>query len=104
MSTVTEDEIREFVLAELPLVTTLFRKVDLKDDAVLQELFEAEDIADMSERFFAHFSVSHDEFSLNDWYPWKPRSFFTGKNRETRKRPLTLRMFIDSALAGRWLY
>ncbi|HAV1871841.1 TPA: DUF1493 family protein [Enterobacter hormaechei subsp. steigerwaltii] len=103
MNTLTEDEVRNYILSELPLVTTLFRKVKPDDDSILQEWFEAEDIADMSESYFRRFNISRDGFCLDDYYPWRAKSFFTGRARENDKKPLTIRMFIDSAKAGRWL-
>ncbi|MCL2894999.1 DUF1493 family protein [Brenneria tiliae] len=104
MSNVVEDNVRAFVKGELPLVTTLFKKVDVDDDAVLQELHEADDIAEMTKRYFDVFSVDPNGFALINYYPWKPRTFFTGKSRNRDKQALTIRMYIESAKAGRWLY
>lgn len=87
MSTLTDDEVRNFVLSALPLVTTLFRKVEPDDDSILQEWFEAEDIADMSESYFQKFNIVRDGFCLDDYYPWRARSFFTGRVWENEKNP-----------------
>lgn len=93
MNRVTDDKVRDFILHELPLVTTLFlKRVGIDDDAVLQELFEVEDITEMADAFFRYFHIPADGFSVDNYYPWQNKS------------PLTIRMFIESAGAGRWLY
>ena len=93
MNRVTDDKVRDFILHELPLVTTLFlKRVGIDDDAVLQELFEVEDITEMADAFFRYFHIPADGFSVDNYYPWQGKS------------PLTIRMFIESAGAGRWLY
>ncbi|EKK4596440.1 TPA: DUF1493 family protein [Escherichia coli] len=93
MNRVTDHKVRDFILHELPLVTTIFlRRVNIDDDAVLQDLFEIEDIAEMADAFFHHFRISAEGFSVGNYYPWQGKS------------PLTIRMFIESARSGRWLY
>ncbi|WP_454889091.1 DUF1493 family protein [Serratia quinivorans] len=105
MSRVTDDKVRDFILHELPLVTTLFlKRVDIDDDAVLQELFEVEDVAEMVDEFFRHFHILADGFSVENYYPWQGKPTFSCKKITQRKSPLTIRMFIESARAGRWLY
>ncbi|WP_336748604.1 DUF1493 family protein [Pantoea vagans] len=103
--TATPDEVREFVLRELPLVTTLLlKKIKVGDDDILQELFEADDIADMAETFFRCFNVQPAGFTPAAYFPWKTRSFFSRKPLKQEKSPLTIRMFMESAAAGRWLF
>jgi len=102
---VTDDKVRDFILHDLPLVTTLFlKRVDIADDAVLQDLFEVEDIAEMVDAFFNHFHIPADGFSIDNYYPWQGKSTFLCKKITQSKSPLTIRMFIESARAGRWLY
>lgn len=100
-----DDKVRAFILDELPRVTTLFLKpVPVEDDAALQELHEADDVAEMAEKYFRHFQVRADDFSVDDYYPWRTKSVFSCKTVTQKKSPLTIRMFIESARAGRWLY
>ncbi|HAZ55198.1 MAG TPA: hypothetical protein DCY50_09425, partial [Franconibacter helveticus] len=69
-----DDLVRQFIKNALPLVTTLFRKVEIDDSATLQEFFEVDDIAEMTEKFFSHFNIEPARFSLSHYYPWKTRS------------------------------
>ncbi|WP_267369188.1 MULTISPECIES: DUF1493 family protein [unclassified Pantoea] len=103
--TSTPDAVREYILRELPLVTTLFlKKIQIGDDDILQELFEADDITDMAESFFRDFNIHPAGFTPAAYFPWKIRPFFTRAPVEQDKSPLTIRMFMDSAAAGRWLF
>lgn len=101
----TTASVREFVRRELPLVTTfLLKKIDIKDGDILQELYEADDIAEMSEKFFREFNVQSKGFTLNSYFPWNAPSCFSRKPENQGKKPLTLKMFIESANAGCWLF
>jgi len=101
----TPDLVRKFILRELPLATTLLlKKIQIGDDDILQELFEADDIAEMAETFFHNFNVQPAGFTLATYFPWKTRSFFSRAPVKQDKAPLTIRMFIESAAAGRWLF
>jgi len=105
VSRVIDDKVRDFILHELPLVTTFFlKRVNVDDDAVLQELFEVEDVAEMAEAFFRHFHIPAGDFSVDNYYPWQGQPAFSRKRITQNKSPLTIRMFIESARAGRWLY
>jgi Protein of unknown function (DUF1493). len=102
---ITDDKVRDFVLLELPLVTTLFlKKVPVGDEVALQEIHEADDVAEMAEKYFRYFQVQPDGFSIANYYPWQMKSIFSCKTVVQKKPPLTIRMFIESARAGRWLY
>lgn len=100
----TDEQYRAFILDNLPRVTTLFKTVDISDDEALQETFEREDISDLIDALSTKLSVNSEKFHMDNHFPWKRKSFFTKKNNNVGKEPLTLRMFIDSAKAGRWLY
>ncbi|WP_075183672.1 DUF1493 family protein [Pantoea sp. 1.19] len=105
MSEITDDIVRDFVLRELPLVTTLFlKKVPVGDDVALQEIHEADDVAEMAEKYFRYFQVKSDGFSVDNYYPWRVKSIFSCKMVMQKKPPLTIHMFIESARAGCWLY
>lgn len=99
-----EKDVRQFIEKKLPVVTTLLlKKVVIDEDEPLQSLHEWDDVGDMAEAYFQHFHVSADKFSLRNYYPWEA-SFFKRKNQNLDKSALTIRMFIESAKAGRWLY
>ncbi len=100
----SDDQYRAFILDNLPGVTTLFKTVDISDDEALQETFEREDISDLIDALSTKLSVNCDNFYMDNHFPWKAKTFFIKKNNNVGKVPLTLRMFIDSAKAGRWLY
>lgn len=99
-----DDLVRQFIKNKLPLVTTLFRKVEIDDSATLQEFFEADDIAEMTEKFFSHFNVEPARFSLSQYYPWKTRSLLSRKRQSEDQKALTIAMYIESARAGKWLF
>ena len=102
--TVAPDAVREFILRELPLVTTfLLKKVEPGDDDILQEQYEADDIAEMAKKFFDDFDVQPAGFNLAAYFPWKTSSLFSRAPVKQNKEPLTISMFIESARAGRWL-
>ncbi|AXF76450.1 DUF1493 family protein [Erwinia tracheiphila] len=105
MSYVTDAAIRDFVKSELPLVTTLLlKKINIEDRSTLQEVYEADDIADMAEKYFSQFDVKRSGFTLINYFPWRMKSLFSRKQINQDKKPLTIEMFIGSAKAGRWLY
>ncbi|WP_336221602.1 DUF1493 family protein [Citrobacter amalonaticus] len=102
MSDSVDKKVRDFVLRELPLVTTLFlKKIYPDDDAALQDLYESDDVAEMARHYFRHFNVLPAGFSIDNYFPWKTPS---NKTNRQDKYPLTIRMFIESARAGCWLY
>ncbi|EOZ9390120.1 DUF1493 family protein [Leclercia pneumoniae] len=105
MSETIDDQVRDYVLNALPLVTTLFlKKVRIDDDSALQDIYEADDVAEMTEKYFHHFRVQLNNFSLDNYYPWQGKKLFSRKKIMQKKKPLTIRMFIESARAGCWLY
>jgi len=105
VSQLIDDEIREFVQKELPLITTLFLKViEVRDDSTLQEIYEPDDIDEMLEKYFIRFDVERGSFSPGNYFPWKTHSFLSRKAASAEKKPLTIQMLIESAKAGRWLY
>ncbi|KGT95777.1 hypothetical protein NG99_01125 [Erwinia typographi] len=105
MSQVTDTAVRDFVKNELPLVTTLFlKKVDVDDQFALQELHEADDLAEMAAKYFSRFNVQSAPFSLENYFPWKTPTLLCRKPINQDKKPLTINMFIESARAGKWLY
>lgn len=105
MRTVSDKEIQAMILKELPLVTSFTLKTQQHDiNSPLQETFEAEDIAEMAQALFRHFGTEHVSFDLTAYYPWKTQRVFSYKPVIQDKPPLTVRMFVESVKAGRWLY
>ncbi|EPC8954487.1 DUF1493 family protein [Cronobacter sakazakii] len=105
MKTVSDEAIQSMILKELPLVTSFtFKKQELNLDNPLQELFEVEDIAEMAQTLFSHFGTEHSRFDLAAYFPWKTQRLFSRKLVIQDKPPLTIRMFVESVKAGRWLY
>lgn len=103
--TINPNVVREFILRELPLVTTfLLKKIEVGNNDILQEQYEADDIAEMAEKFFKEFDVQPAGFNLAAHFPWKTSSLFSRDSVKQDKKPLTIRMFIESASAGRWLF
>ena len=72
MTETTDDKVRNFILHELPRVTTFFLKeIPISDDVALQEIHEADDVQDMAEKYFHPFRVQPAGFSIHHYYPWK---------------------------------
>jgi Protein of unknown function (DUF1493) len=100
-----EQQVIELFKKELPLVTTMtFKKIPVEVDSVLQDNFGFEDISDAADAYFKAFDVNYDNFDWGNYFPWKEKGFFSSKEPVQNKKPLTIRMFAESAKAGRWLY
>ncbi|MGP2469143.1 MULTISPECIES: DUF1493 family protein [Yersinia] len=100
-----EQQVIEFFKKELPLVTTItFKKIPVEVDSVLQNNFGFEDISDATDAYFKAFNVTYDNFYWSNYFPWKEKGLFSRKEPIQNKKPLTIRMFAESAKAGRWLY
>ncbi|WP_105647405.1 DUF1493 family protein [Cronobacter dublinensis] len=105
MKTISEEDIKATILNELPRVTSFTLKKQEPDiDTPLQEIFEVEDIAEMAQALFSHFGTEHSRFDLTAYFPWKTPGLFSRKPLLQDKAPLTIRMFVESVKAGRWLY
>ncbi|CNL66966.1 DUF1493 family protein [Yersinia aldovae] len=100
-----EQRVIELFKKELPLVTTVtLKKIPVEVDSVLQNNFSFEDISDATDAYFRAFNVTYDNFYWGNYFPWKGKGFFSSKEPVQDKKPLTIKMFIESAKAGRWLY
>ncbi|ELQ6133360.1 DUF1493 family protein [Cronobacter dublinensis] len=105
MKTISDEDIKATILKELPRVTSFTLKKQEPDlDSPLQEMFEVEDIAEMAQTLFSHFGTEHSRFDLTAYFPWKTPGLFSRKPVIQDKTPLTIRMFVESVKAGRWLY
>ncbi|ELQ6171245.1 DUF1493 family protein [Cronobacter dublinensis] len=105
MKTISDEDIKVTILKELPRVTSFTLKKQEPDlDSPLQEMFEVEDITEMAQTLFSHFGTEHSRFDLTAYFPWKTPGLFSRKPVIQDKAPLTIRMFVESVKAGRWLY
>ncbi|WP_336277329.1 DUF1493 family protein [Cronobacter dublinensis] len=105
MKTISDEDIKATILNELPRVTSFTLKKQEPDiDTPLQDIFEVEDIAEMAQALFSHFGTEHSRFDLTTYFPWKTPGLFSRKPVIQDKTPLTIRMFVESVKAGRWLY
>ncbi|MCG8709197.1 DUF1493 family protein [Brenneria sp. 4F2] len=106
---VMENDVLTFFQNELPILGWLPTKNNAVGiDDVLQEYTEQEDLFPVIEKFGHHFGVDLSVMDMSEYYPWVIpwffRKWFTSKPVIQTKRPLTVRMFAESAKAGRWLY
>ncbi|WNN47773.1 DUF1493 family protein [Siccibacter colletis] len=106
---VKDEVVLAFFRHELPLMTTLtFRPIPVEMDTPLQAYAESDDIGYAIDKYSATFDVNVSNLDMAHYYPWKVewffRKWFTNKPLIQRKKPLTVRMFAESARAGRWLF
>ncbi|KEA53413.1 hypothetical protein DT73_08625 [Mangrovibacter sp. MFB070] len=106
---VTEQEVLEFFREQLPVLGTFTGKlIPLQLDDILQEYSEADDLAFCMDKYSDKFNVDLSMMTYNVYYPWFKiwffRKWFTSKPVEQISKPLTVRMFAESAKAGKWLY
>lgn len=106
---VTEQEVLAFFQNELPVLGTFTGKlIPLQLDDILQEYAEDDDLVLCMDKFSIKFDVDLSLMNYNVYYPWFRtwffRKWFTNKPVEQISLPLTVRMFAESARAGRWLY
>lgn len=100
----SDEGIREFLLEHLPKVTSFFKKVNISDDEALQDIFESEDLAALVNDLSSELNIDCENFNMLRYFPWNSESIFDRHPDNTGKAPLSLRMFVESAKAGRWLY
>lgn len=106
---VTDEDILNFFRKELPVVKTLrLKSIPLDLDVILQEYAEVEDLALAIDNYAEQFNIDVSSLNIENYLPWVIPWFFrrwlTQKPPEQSKKPLTVRMFAESAKAGRWLY
>lgn len=106
---VTDDDVLSFFRKELPVVRSLrLKKFPLDSEVALQEYAEVEDLALAIDKFSEVFHIDVSTLNIEHYFPWTIpwffRSWFIKRPVKQSKRPLTVRMFSESAKAGRWLY
>lgn len=106
---VNEQDVLTFFRNELPVLGTFTGKlIPLQLDDILQDYTEDDDLAFCMDKFSIQFHVDITRMNYNAYYPWFRtwlfRKWFTNKPVKQISKPLTVRMFAESAKAGRWLY
>lgn len=106
---VNDDEVLAFFRRELSLMTTLTMKpIPIEMDTPLQGYAAADELGDAIEKYDEVFGVDVSDLDMANYYPWKLewffRKWFTKEAVRQVSKPLTVRMFVESAKAGRWLY
>ncbi|MEM6051935.1 DUF1493 family protein [Erwinia sp. P7711] len=100
----TDEEVLSFFRRELSLMTTLAMKpIPIELDTPLQGYAAADELGDAIEKYDEVFGVDVSELDMAHYSPWKLK-WFTEKPLPQTKKPLTVRMFAESARAGHWLY
>ena len=106
---VTDEKVLLFFREELPVLGWL----PVKDNApgmndILQEYTEPEDLMPAIIKYGQVFDVDITSIKMERYYPWKIswffRKWFTKNPVKQISQPLTIKMFAESAKAGRWLY
>ncbi|EOI3569456.1 DUF1493 family protein [Cronobacter dublinensis] len=106
---VTEDDVLAFFRKALPTLADLrLNSIPLEIDDALQEYAEPDDLLAAINQYDQHFHVDMSAMNWDRYFPWeKPwffRKWFTRKPVVQTAKPLTVRMFAQSAKAGRWLF
>jgi len=106
---VIDQDILEFFRKELSLMTTItLNPIYLQLDTPLQNYAEYDELSDAIEKYDEIFNIDISALDMNKYYPWKLewffRKWFTKRPIKQISKPLTVRMFAESAKAGYWLY
>ncbi|MFC0139795.1 DUF1493 family protein [Erwinia mallotivora] len=106
---VTENDVLTFFQDELPILGLLPTKSNAVGmDDILQEYTEPEDLIIAIEKFGKKFNVDLSAMDLDQYFPWNTpwffRKWFTKNPVTQTKKTLTVKMFAESAKAGKWLY
>lgn len=106
---VSDQEVLEFFRNELPIVGTFTgRLIPLELDDVLQDYAADDDLIYCIDKYDSVFNVDISAMNYQEYYPWFRtwffRKWFTNKPVKQISKPLTVRMFAESAKAGKWLY
>lgn len=106
---VTDEQVLDFFRKNLPEQATLkFKPVPLQPDDVLQDYCDSDDVIYAINDAIDQFNIEASNLNLDNYFPWYSewffRKWFTKKPLKQISKPLTVRMFAESAKAGRWLY
>ncbi|WP_024560553.1 DUF1493 family protein [Franconibacter pulveris 601] len=106
---VSNEEVLSFFRKELAVLATLrLKPIPLEMNDVLQEYAPADDLVRVINKYSEHFNVDISALNFDNYYPWEIpwffRKWFTTKTVNQVSLPLTVKMFADSARAGKWLF
>jgi len=106
---VTDSEVLEFFRDDLPRMGTLKGKmIPLQLDDALQAYTEFDDLFLTIDKYSKKYEVDVSVIDYSAYYPWEIewffRKWFTKKPIRQTAEPLTVKMFAESARAGKWLY
>ncbi len=110
---VTETEVLEFFREELSIpVSWKTGRIPLEMDTVLQDYAELDELPYAIDDYSEKFSVDISAMNIQAYYPSIDASLFSRlfKSRQINdemkrlRKPLTIKMFAESAKAGKWLY
>ncbi|MCW0351641.1 DUF1493 family protein [Pantoea ananatis] len=106
---VTDEQVLDFFRQKLPQVRTFsFKIVPLEINDTLQEYAEFDDLVEAIDKYSDQFNIDVSTLNIDNYYPWKTpwlfREWFKKEPVKQNKKPLTVRMFAESAKAGKWLY
>ncbi|HFD3845969.1 TPA: DUF1493 family protein [Serratia marcescens] len=108
---VTDEEVLAFFRDELSTPVSWAGKVEhLELDTPLQDYAEGDELPYANNDYDKKFGVDVSIIDMSIYYPWENLSlrerWFKYKKADVNKtrKPLTVRMFAESAKAGRWLY
>lgn len=106
-----EDQVLAFFRHEISIAMDQdWKEVTLELDTLLQDYAEGDELLDAVEGFDRTFSVDVSALHWRYYLPWENTPLFTrwfkARRQEVQqtRKPLTVRMFSESAKAGRWLY
>lgn len=110
---VMENDVLEFFREELSVpLTWKCKKIPLEMDTVLQDYAELDELPYAIDDYSSRFNVDISSMNVESYYPIVKKSFLTRLlNRRAiddeimqMRKPLTVRMFAESAKAGKWIY
>ncbi|MEX9253118.1 DUF1493 family protein [Pseudenterobacter timonensis] len=110
MTNATDEEVLSFFREEIPgYLDKHWKEIPLELDS---ELFDCprDDLEDALGKFQERFNVSLENVEWSLYFPWEYIPLFQRwfklkrDDVEANRLPLTVRMFAESAKAGKWLY
>ncbi|WP_428943514.1 DUF1493 family protein [Pantoea sp. FN060301] len=106
-----EEQVLSFFRDELSIVMSDdWKEIPLELDTLLQDYAEGDEFPYAVEDYGKRFDVDVSDIHWRHYFPWENlpllTRWFKTKRKEVEKtrKPLTVRMFAESAKAGRWIY
>ena len=90
------------------MITLTFKPIPVELDTPLQDYAEWDELPYAIDDFGKKFNIDVSNIDFDFYYPWERewffRKWFTKEPIKQTVKPLTIRMFAESAKAGKWLY